>query len=556
MTVLAGRLAAWPMALRLGVLLLAGMLVFLPGQTTLPPTDRDEARFVQASRQMLETGDFIDIRFQDEARHKKPVGIYWLQSLSAAAAGGSDAPVAAFRVPSLLGAALAAALTAWAVAPLVGAPAAVGAAVVLGTTVLLHVEARIAKTDAMLLAVVVLAMGALARLWLVERAGAAMAMLFWGAVGMGILLKGPIILLPVVSAMAWVAVAERRLPQRVALRPGLGLIIVALIAGPWLVAITLQSGLGFWSASVGEDMLAKVASGQEGHGAVPGYFLALFPVTFWPWSVLVPFAGVWLWQRRRERAAVFLMGWIVPTWLVFELVPTKLPHYVLPTWPAIAAVLSGALLDRAAWSRPAGWLRGVVVGVWALPAMVLVGGAVLGAAVIEQDITTGAALGAALAGAAGVPLWMAGRALWQWQLDRFAAIAAPAALVLYGAIFHLVLPSLQTGFLSPRLAETAQAWRCGADGPIALTTYTEPSAVFALGTDTLLTDGAEAGRALASGRAALAFVGDDQIAALASAIGSRASALTRVEGFNYSRGRWVQLTLFAFDRESGAPCDP
>ena len=67
------------------------LALFLPGFFTLPPTDRDEARFAQATRQMLESGDFVDIRFQDEARHKKPVGIHWMQSatVALAARGGN-----------------------------------------------------------------------------------------------------------------------------------------------------------------------------------------------------------------------------------------------------------------------------------------------------------------------------------------------------------------------------------------------------------------------------------------------------------------------------------
>ena len=62
------------------------LILFLPGQISLQPMDRDEPRFAQATKQMLETGDFVDIRFQDEARHKKPVGIHWMQSASVAAA--------------------------------------------------------------------------------------------------------------------------------------------------------------------------------------------------------------------------------------------------------------------------------------------------------------------------------------------------------------------------------------------------------------------------------------------------------------------------------------
>ena len=61
-------------------LTLCGLLLFLPGFFNIPPIDRDEARFAQATKQMVETGDFVDIRFQDDVRYKKPVGIYWLQS--------------------------------------------------------------------------------------------------------------------------------------------------------------------------------------------------------------------------------------------------------------------------------------------------------------------------------------------------------------------------------------------------------------------------------------------------------------------------------------------
>ena len=70
-------------------------VLFLPGIATLPVTDRDEARFAQASKQMLETGDTIDIRLQDKPRYKKPAGIYWLQA--AAVTVAKSAGAALFR---------------------------------------------------------------------------------------------------------------------------------------------------------------------------------------------------------------------------------------------------------------------------------------------------------------------------------------------------------------------------------------------------------------------------------------------------------------------------
>src|SRR4029077_5213393 len=81
---------------------------------TLPPTDRDESRFAEASAQMLETGDFTTIMFQDEPRFKKPVGIYWLQAASVKLVSNVESrAIWAYRIPSLLGAMLAAFACAW-----------------------------------------------------------------------------------------------------------------------------------------------------------------------------------------------------------------------------------------------------------------------------------------------------------------------------------------------------------------------------------------------------------------------------------------------------------
>src|ERR1700691_1036196 len=99
-------------------LTLCGFLLFLPGFFNIPPIDRDEARFAQATKQMVETGDFVDIRFQDEVRYKKPVGIYWLQAGVVTAARALGFPQASstiwlYRIPSLIGAVGAVLLTYW-----------------------------------------------------------------------------------------------------------------------------------------------------------------------------------------------------------------------------------------------------------------------------------------------------------------------------------------------------------------------------------------------------------------------------------------------------------
>ena len=137
----------------------------LPSLMLLPPLDRDESRFAQATAQMLESHDFVDIRFQDEPRWKKPVGIYWMQAAAVAATSGVESrAIQPYRIPSILGAMLAAAACAWVGAAMFGARAGFLAGAMLGASFLLSSEAGIAKTDAMLCGLTTLSMAALARI--------------------------------------------------------------------------------------------------------------------------------------------------------------------------------------------------------------------------------------------------------------------------------------------------------------------------------------------------------------------------------------------------------
>src|SRR5262245_38089299 len=118
---LIGRLLALATAAHgraVAVLVLVSLAAFLPGFFQIPPTDRDEARFAQATKQMVETRDFVDIRFQDEVRYKKPVGIYWLQAGAVMAGEALNTPQARtrtrpYRLPPPARAAGAVLLTYW-----------------------------------------------------------------------------------------------------------------------------------------------------------------------------------------------------------------------------------------------------------------------------------------------------------------------------------------------------------------------------------------------------------------------------------------------------------
>src|SRR5712691_6106472 len=184
--------AGWLLGVRPYALLVCLCLfLYLPGISAIPPLDRDEARFAQATRQMLETGDFLRIRFQDEARNKKPAGIYWLQDAAVSAFSTAAATaIWPYRLPSLLGGIAAVLLIFGFGAALYGGGAAPRriaaiAAVLLASALGLVAEVHIAKTDAALLATVMTGQGALGLAYVRARTGRPVpgwtAVAFWTA---------------------------------------------------------------------------------------------------------------------------------------------------------------------------------------------------------------------------------------------------------------------------------------------------------------------------------------------------------------------------------------
>ena len=98
----------------IALLILLCSVLYLPGLNAVPPLDRDEARFAQTTKEMVETGDFIHPRFQAAPRHKKPIGIYWLQAAAVLLAGKeAQTAIWPYRLPSVLGATAAVLLTYW-----------------------------------------------------------------------------------------------------------------------------------------------------------------------------------------------------------------------------------------------------------------------------------------------------------------------------------------------------------------------------------------------------------------------------------------------------------
>jgi 4-amino-4-deoxy-L-arabinose transferase-like glycosyltransferase len=285
-----------------------------------------------------------------------------------------------------------------------------------------------------------------------------------------------------------------------------------------------------------------VAEGQEKHWGPPGLYLLFFFATYWPAAAFAAMAVPFAWVRRREPQILFLIAWILPSWIVFEAVPTKLPHYVLPLYPAITALLLLAVvnggIDR--YRRGAVATATLVVTVpLALMAVTLFGNWTLDRAVPWLALPF-----FALALAVGARVVAAFRrldfegALWRCVL---------ASLFLTVAMYPFAIESLRSLKLSPRLAEAARA-AC-ADPAVITLGYREPSLVFLAGTDlAMAADGAQAAAFLNQPGCRVAFVERRyarEFEAALAALPQKPRLLTTIDGFNLNGGKRLSIAVFA-----------
>lgn len=325
-------------------LLLAGVcaLLYLPGIASIPPLDRDEPRYIQASKQMVESGDYTRIRFQEDFRNRKPAGIYWMQSAAVNLLGGAAAKdfVWPYRLPSLLCAIGSVLLVFRLGGQLFGRPQALLAAILFAATPLMLAVAHAGTTDSALLFFTTLAQYNLIQIYLANRnnrhPGIGNAISFWAALGAGILIKGPVSPLVALLTAVSLMILDRNFRAFNGLRVWLGLPLLLCIVLPWLISIQIATDGAFLRESLGGDFGKKLISVQESHGSPPGYYTLLMAVTCWPASFLAIPALLNAWRNRRtETSAAICFCWIVPYLLLLECVPTKLPHYILSAYPPL-----------------------------------------------------------------------------------------------------------------------------------------------------------------------------------------------------------------------------
>lgn len=333
------------------------------GTWSLPLIDRDEPRFAEASREMIERGDYVVPYFNNQYRFDKPPLTYWAQVASYKIFGENDFAV---RFPSAIAAALVAlSIFAWGLR-IGGSRIGWWAAIIFTLSAQVFAHGKAAVADMWLVLFVTLAHWAGWELIQEKKTlnppsqgyGVTGAQrptpnaqwiwwtIFYLSLALGFLAKGPVAFIPLltIAAMKW---QDRQLHLGKRFAFGRGLALTVAVISLWAVPAYVQTHGEFLRVGIGRHVIARSIGAMEGHGAssflvylllIPFYFVTIF-VSFFPWSIKVP----WLInqaRRSRDKIDSYLLGGSALVFIVFTLVSTKLPHYTLPAFPLLALLLA------------------------------------------------------------------------------------------------------------------------------------------------------------------------------------------------------------------------
>jgi len=464
------------------LLALAGLLL-LVGLGSVALTDRDEGANAEAAREMLVDGSWITPTLGDLPRFAKPAFVYWLMATGYGVLGVGET---AARLPSAVAAVLLVlvqyAFARWAL----GRDAAWRAGLILLLSLEYVAIGRMALTDATLALWTTVSGFAFLRGWWGAPPRGRWYALAWIAAGLAALTKGPVgLLIPLGGTLTylWLAGGLRQAWRESWPLRGLGLFI--LVAVPWYAAMFWLHGWDYAARARGET-IGRVVRPVTGPGGTALFYIPVLLLGFFPWSAFLPDAVVAALRQARARArrsrpdgvTVFAAAWLLFGLALFSLAQTRLPHYVLPLFPA------AALLVAAAWpavpsrlSRALLGGTGVAVGLFLAVAWFR-SGEVVRLLATAYPAPSGTALPASALVVAVLVASAGGLAFMRNGARLFNALAVLSALVLVLSL-QAVLPAFSAEFVAPAGQLAARAARTArpCDTLVALGPY-RPSLLF------------------------------------------------------------------------------
>lgn len=463
----------------------AAAVLLLTGLGTTGLWAPDEPRYAQIAEELRSgthgPGGAVLLRLNGQPYTQKPPLYYWIAA--ALGAPGGRVSEALARLPS----ALAGVAMVWLTLQLGGRlfrgrpRAALWSALVLLTVFRFGHVARRVQLDVLLGALELAALYAFWRLFEVGGRAPGTRRWLWllhGALGLAVLAKGPVGLLPVAVAAVFLA-WERHRGDRTARRdifPAWSWLVSLGPALVWLGGAAALAPAGFLEDSVSQNLFGRFFAGTSHARPIP-YYLYQFPLDFLPWTLLWPLAFLVGRRVRREsseeerRARRFLASWIGVFLVFFSISAGKRGLYLLPAFPA-AALLCGASLDAAVHAR--GGVPAAVRGALAAAALALgaAGGIVAwrgGWLLVEgSGFALPASFGAALAIACGGAISLAIGLARRWPGGDAVLTGVFAGLVAVElSVFALAYPAFDDE-KSPRAIALAAAEVAGPGGAVAV----------------------------------------------------------------------------------------
>lgn len=531
---------SWPAWIEPLTLIVVCLVLFLAGNGRTGLWDRDEPRNAVAVHEMRTRGDWLFPTFNGEPRHHKPILTYWLMGLSTAALGEGPAGM---RLHSAL-AGTGTCLLVWLLGRrMLGARAGFLAALMLAVSPIMVAESKMATTDATLSFWL---MGCQLCLYeLARRESRPIAVAFWVALSLAMLTKGPVApaLLAAIALPAWwwgcpVATVWRRLEWR------RGLLICSVLAAPWFVLMIGATRGEFLDVAVKQQLLQRVSSEMEEHGAYPGYYAVMSTVLFFPWSCLVPMGLIAAWKRRKvDPNLAYLTAWIVGPLVLLECVQTKLIHYYLPAYPA-CALLSAWVVKSVARQEVAlrRWTlgrlaQGMIGGIGVAAGVGMAASAVAAPSGLAMPLVAcGLVLG--LGTATGLLHLHRGQT---WGGARWLAGAVGGMMLLLGG---WLLPSAEPLRVSRIVGERMVDLRKERGLEPLLMGYQEPGVIYSFGSPIALTrEPAELRRRLESRGAMITAVTPTEVPFFQKKFGVTFEMIEDVVGFNPAKGKTTTLHL-------------
>jgi 4-amino-4-deoxy-L-arabinose transferase-like glycosyltransferase len=349
------------------IILFAGFLaLYWLGNGSHGLWDEDEPRYAQATREMLASGNFISPTFNGQDRFQKPVLIYWLMMIPMGLFGENE--FTARAVSGVSGALAMALLYLFAVRLGCGRKEAIAVAVMTGLFALVLLISKAAVIDATLLLLVV---GIMWLIWEQFSSGFDWTrhFLLWFLLGLSILLKGPPAPMIAATTLLMLGVWNGWNPPKDDHRFGFrlpnplhwitGILILLAVVLPWGIAIGIQSKGEFYRFAIGNQIGERVTSSMEGHEGPFYFYLIALVLGIFPFTGLALVGMRWVWGQGKRETIRFLWSWLLPSFVIFSAIPTKLPHYIAPLLPAVGLMLGLWLteLSRGRGEVPRFWWR-------------------------------------------------------------------------------------------------------------------------------------------------------------------------------------------------------